>query len=42
MRFWQASRPGRTLALYLASRGPLLARGMSFSAVFSAFAAVYV
>lgn len=39
---WQRSRPGRTLALYLASRGPLLARGMSFSAVFSAFAAVYV
>lgn len=39
---WHASRPGRTLALYLASRGPLLARGMSFSAVFSVFAAVYV
>ena len=39
---WWASRPGRTLALYLESRGPLLARGMSFSAVFSVFAAVYV
>ena len=39
---WRASRPGRTLALYLESRGPLLARGMSFSAVFSVFAAVYV
>ena len=40
--WWWASRPGRTLALYLDSRGPLLARGMSFSAVFSVFAAVYV
>ena len=40
--FWHRSRPGRTLDLYLASRGPLLARGMSFSAVFSVFAAVYV
>ena len=40
--FWYRSRPGRTLDLYLASRGPLLARGMSFSAVFSVFAAVYV
>ena len=30
------------LRLYLASRGPLLARGMSFSALFSAFAALYV
>ena len=39
---WRASRPDRTLALYLESRGPLLARGMSFSAVFSVFAAVYV
>ena len=39
---WWASRPGRTLSLYLESRGPLLARGMSFSAVFSVFAAVYV
>lgn len=39
---WRRSRPGRTLALYLESRGPLLARGMSFSAVFSVFAAVYV
>ena len=42
IRLWSESRPGRTLALYLASRGPLLARGMSFSAVFSAFAALYV
>ena len=40
--FWHRSRPGRTLDLYLASRGPLLARGLSFSAVFSVFAAVYV
>lgn len=40
--WWWASRPGRTLARYLDSRGPLLARGMSFSAVFSVFAAVYV
>ena len=39
---WWASRLARTLALYLESRGPLLARGMSFSAVFSVFAAVYV
>ena len=39
---WRASRPGRTLSRYLESRGPLLARGMSFSAVFSVFAAVYV
>jgi membrane protein len=36
------TRPGRALALYMDSRGPLLARGMSFSAVFSVFAAVYV
>ncbi|WP_162435340.1 YihY/virulence factor BrkB family protein [Pseudoxanthomonas koreensis] len=42
IRLWHGSRPGRTLALYLESRGPLLARGMSFSAVFSVFAAVYV
>ena len=38
--WWWASRPGRTLALYLDSRGPLLARGMSFWAVFAVFAAV--
>ncbi len=40
--WWWSTRPGRTLALYLESRGPLLARGMSFSAVFSVFAAIYV
>jgi len=42
MRWWWNSRPGLTLERYLESRGPLLARGMSFSAVFSVFAAVYV
>ena len=42
MGWWWNSRPGRTLERYLESRGPLLARGMSFSAVFSVFAAVYV
>lgn len=42
IRLWHGSRPGRTVALYLASRGPLLARGMSYSALFSAFAALYV
>lgn len=42
IRLWRDSRVGRTLALYLDSHGPLLARGMSFSAVFSVFAAVYV
>jgi membrane protein len=35
-------RPGRVLALYLDSRGPLLARGMAFSALFPVFAARYV
>ncbi|HRF84219.1 MAG: YihY/virulence factor BrkB family protein [Xanthomonadales bacterium] len=42
MRWWWNTRPGRTLARYLESRGALLARGMSFSAVFSVLAAVYV
>jgi len=40
--WWNATRAGRSLARYGQARGSLLARGMTFSALFSIFAAIYV
>ena len=40
--WFNATRPGRTLTRYNESRGELLANGMSFSAIFSVFAGIYV
>lgn len=42
IEWWTATRAGRSLARYGQARGSLLARGMTFSALFSLFAAVYV
>lgn len=40
--WWNGTRAGRSLTRYGQARGSLLARGMTFSAIFSIFAAVYV
>lgn len=42
LEWWGGTRPGRALTRYGDARGPLLARGMSFSAIFSVFAGLYV
>lgn len=42
LEWWQASRPGRSLARYNAAAGSLLSGGLAYSATFSIFAALVI